>query len=48
MDCKKKMQMRKVERVRTKNNARMLTGRCIKCNRKINLLLGREKQEYVD
>jgi hypothetical protein len=42
MDCKKKREMRKVERTRTKNNAIMLTGRCNVCNRKINLLMGRK------
>ncbi len=45
MDCKKMRQMRKVERLRTKNNAVMLTGRCVVCNRKINLLMGRQRSD---
>lgn len=45
MDCKRKREMRKVERKRTKNNAIMLTGKCAVCNRKINILMGRKALE---
>lgn len=37
--------MRRVERSRTKNNAVMLTGKCVVCGRKINILMGRKALE---
>lgn len=45
MDCKRKREMRRVERSRTKNNAVMLTGKCVVCGRKINILMGRKALE---
>lgn len=43
MDCKEKRQMRRVEQSLTSNNAIKVSGYCVKCNRKINLLKGRKK-----
>jgi len=43
MDCRERRQMRKMTERTLKNNARMLTGECVKCGRKINVLMGKKR-----
>jgi hypothetical protein len=42
MTCKTKRTMRKLRETIGKNNCRVIKGNCVKCDREINLLMGKK------